>query len=100
MESYPFAGPDLSPESHLVMKKLLFLALVFAFVAGCATETDTPIEEPVVGEAEAVTTVEEGPVDDTLIVEEDTTLDPTYVPEEESIEGEMTEGEMLEPEGE
>ncbi|GAB5536874.1 MAG: hypothetical protein Rubg2KO_31230 [Rubricoccaceae bacterium] len=83
------------------MKKTLLLALVFAVVSGCASETDTPVEVPVVGEAEAVTEVEMGPVDDTLIVEEDTTtLDPTYVPEEESVEGDMTEGEMLEPEGE
>ncbi|MEO0558341.1 MAG: hypothetical protein AAF170_09175 [Bacteroidota bacterium] len=88
------------------MKKTLFLALVFAIVSGCATETETPAEEPVLGEAEAVTTVEEGPVDDTLVVDDvvddvvDEELDPTYVPEEESVEGEMTEGEMLEPEAE
>ena len=102
--AYPFAVPDLSPESHPDMKKTLLLALTFAFVTGCASETEAPVEEPVVGEAEAVTEVEEGPVDDTLIVDEE--LDPTYVPEEESVdgdvmeEGDMTEGEMLEPEGE
>ena len=85
------------------MKKTLLLALTFAFVTGCASETEAPVEEPVVGEAEAVTEVEEGPVDDTLIVDEE--LDPTYVPEEESVdgdvmeEGDMTEGEVLEPEG-
>jgi len=82
------------------MKTTLFLALVFAFASGCASETDVPVEEPVVGEAEAVTEVEMGPVDDSLVVPEDTLIDPTYVPEEESVEGEMTEGEMLEPEGE
>ena len=81
------------------MKKTLLLALAFAVMSGCASETDAPVEEPVLGEAEAVTEVEEGPVDDSLIVPEDT-LDPTYVPEEESVEGAMTEGEMLEPEGE
>ena len=101
--AYPFAVPDLSPESHPDMKKTLLLALTFAFVTGCASETEAPVEEPVVGEAEAVTEVEEGPVDDTLIVDEE--LDPTYVPEEESVdgdvmeEGDMTEGEVLESEG-
>ena len=82
------------------MKPFLLLAFALVLASACASEPETPVEEPVVGEAEAVTTVEDGPVDDTLVVEEDTTLDPTYVPEEESIEGEMTEGEMLDPEGE
>ncbi len=82
------------------MKTTLLLAFALTLAAGCATETDAPIDEPVLGAAEAVTEVEAGPVDDTLIVQEDTPLDPTYVPEEESVEGAMTEGEMLDPEGE
>ena len=81
------------------MKPTLLIAFALLLAAGCASETDAPIDEPVVGEAEAVTEVEMGPVDDSLIVPEDTLIDPTYVPDEESVEGEMTEGEMLDPGG-
>ena len=81
------------------MKPLLLLAFTLAFAAGCASEPETPVvvDESVVGEAEAVTEVEDGPVDDTLVVD-DTLIDPTYVPDEESVGGDMTEGEMLAPE--
>ena len=82
------------------MKTPLLLAAALAFAAGCAPETDETIEAPVVGEAEAVTEVADGPVDDSLIVEDDTLLDPTYVPEEESIDGDMMEDETPVPDGE
>ena len=83
------------------MKPTLLIALALAFASGCVTDEPEPLDAPVVGEAEAVTEVEDGPAEDSLLLDDAELADPTYVPEEESVQGDgMVEGEVLEPDGE
>ena len=58
------------------MKSLLAVALMFAFVTGCADEAVEPAEPPVApGAAEVVTDPEEDAMTDTLMLDDDVEID-------------------------